>query len=267
MGAWVSKLSCGFVMVALATGVSSAQAAPVSGQGTWEQTLQGRDLDGNVDNGFEAYYDTTQDLTWLADANWAVTSGASSTGLMIGQSLYGTFPGSPLEAAGFAAAANLHGVDDWTLPGLSLGDQIYEVVCQPGHATCDRIPTDRYEVLQDSSQLQHLLEVTLGNRSGNGTYVLENTGPFKNLQAGPYWSSEFKLTTLQFANSGWTFNTSTGRHLQQPAFTSTTSRGYAWLVRKGDVAAIPEPQAIGMWALGLMALVGAVSRRKAAALA
>lgn len=252
-------------VMALASVVGSIQAAPVSGQGTWEQTLQGRDLDGNADNGFEAYYDTTQNLTWLADANWAVTSGASSTGLMIGRSLYGTFPGSPLEAAGFAAAANLFGIDDWTLPGLSLGDQIYEEVCQPGRATCDRIPTDRYEVQQGSSQLQHLLEVTLGNRSGNGSYVLQNTGPFKNLQAGPYWSSEFKLTTLQFANSGWTFNTSTGRHLQQPAFTSTTSLGHAWLVRKGDVAAIPEPQTVALWALGLMALAGAASRRKTAA--
>lgn len=43
-------------------------AVAVSGQGTWETTLQGRDLYGNSAT-FEAYYDTVLDVTWLADAN------------------------------------------------------------------------------------------------------------------------------------------------------------------------------------------------------
>jgi hypothetical protein len=46
----------------------SAQAVGVSGQGTWETTLQGRDLDGNAAT-YEAYYYTTLDITWLADVN------------------------------------------------------------------------------------------------------------------------------------------------------------------------------------------------------
>ncbi len=262
MNACLSTWSRGLVMAVLAAGVGSIQAAPVLGQGTWEQTLQGRDLDGNADNGFEAYHDTAQNLTWLADANWAATSGASVSGLLIGRSLSGGFPGAPLEAAGFSLTTNLYGVDDWTLPGLSLGREIYDVVCQPGHVYCDQVPTSRYEVLAGSSQLQHLMEVTLGNRSDStGNYALENTGPFKNLQAGAYWSSEFRLTTYQYANSGWTFNTTTGQHLQQPAFGST---GYAWLVRKGDVAAIPEPQSVWMLSLGLLGLMGVASQRKAA---
>jgi hypothetical protein len=41
-------------------------AAPVAGAGTWETTLQARDLDG--DGGADAYYDTTLDISWLADA-------------------------------------------------------------------------------------------------------------------------------------------------------------------------------------------------------
>ena len=48
-------------------------AVGVSGQGTWETTLQGRDLDGNAAT-FEAYYDTVLDITWLADANAAGTT-------------------------------------------------------------------------------------------------------------------------------------------------------------------------------------------------
>jgi hypothetical protein len=45
---------------------NTASAAAVSGQGTWETTLQGRDLDGNTTT-FEAYFDTALDITWLAE--------------------------------------------------------------------------------------------------------------------------------------------------------------------------------------------------------
>jgi hypothetical protein len=59
--------------IALTLAVStSLHAASISGQGTWESTLQGRDLDGNLTT-FEAYYDTALNITWLADANYAGT--------------------------------------------------------------------------------------------------------------------------------------------------------------------------------------------------
>jgi hypothetical protein len=42
--------------------------------GTAHAVLQGRDLNGSAGS-FEAYYDTVLDITWLADANYALTSG------------------------------------------------------------------------------------------------------------------------------------------------------------------------------------------------
>ena len=51
----------------------SADAVSISGQGTWETTLQGRDLDGNAAT-FEAYYDAELNITWLADANLAASN-------------------------------------------------------------------------------------------------------------------------------------------------------------------------------------------------
>jgi hypothetical protein len=54
----------------LAFFITTSHAAAVSGQGTWETTLQGRDLDGNPAT-FEAYYDTDLNITWLANANIA----------------------------------------------------------------------------------------------------------------------------------------------------------------------------------------------------
>jgi hypothetical protein len=46
---------------------TAAQAAPVSGQGTWETTLKARDLDG--DGAADAFYDTELNVTWLRNAN------------------------------------------------------------------------------------------------------------------------------------------------------------------------------------------------------
>ena len=56
----------------------SAHAVGISGQGTWETTLQARDLDGNLTTA-EAYYDTALEITWLADANYAGTTMAWGT--------------------------------------------------------------------------------------------------------------------------------------------------------------------------------------------
>ena len=69
----------------------NANSAPVSGQGTWETTLQGRDLDGNLST-FEAYYDTALDITWLADANYAGTTmnWATANGWAAGLNPYGS---------------------------------------------------------------------------------------------------------------------------------------------------------------------------------
>lgn len=43
---------CASALIAIS---GAAQAVAISGQGTWESTLQGRDLDGNLST-FEAYY-------------------------------------------------------------------------------------------------------------------------------------------------------------------------------------------------------------------
>ena len=59
-----------------------ASAVPVSGQGTWETTLESRDLDGNAAT-VEAYYDTVLNITWLANANLAQTSGFDADGLLV----------------------------------------------------------------------------------------------------------------------------------------------------------------------------------------
>jgi hypothetical protein len=49
---------------------ASAIATPIMDRGTWEATLIGRDLNGNLFT-FEAYYDTVLNITWLVNADYA----------------------------------------------------------------------------------------------------------------------------------------------------------------------------------------------------
>ncbi len=59
----LARLLCA---VALVTAATTAQAAPISGRGTWESTLQARDINGDLT--IDASYDTELNITWLA--NW-----------------------------------------------------------------------------------------------------------------------------------------------------------------------------------------------------
>lgn len=72
----MGKLLKTLTAVAILVTVGAIQAGPVSGQGTWESTLQARDLDGSAANGPEAFYDSVLNLTWLragstAEDTWA----------------------------------------------------------------------------------------------------------------------------------------------------------------------------------------------------
>ena len=56
------------LLIVVSCASTLVHAAAISGQGTWETTLQGRDLYGNLST-FEAYYDTVLNATWLDAVN------------------------------------------------------------------------------------------------------------------------------------------------------------------------------------------------------
>lgn len=231
-----------------ATVVPQAQAAGVSGQGTWESSLQGRDLDGNQANGFEAYFDTALNITWLADANYVRTSGYGEDGFL-----------RWADAQTWVATLNVNGVTGWRLPTL----------VDTGSAGCDwgNSGTDcGYNVSTSSSELAHLYHVTLGNKAHVSTsgewpqsgWGLTNTGPFKNVQSGVYWTG---VEYAPNANHAWAFATDYGYQSNYYRFHSFS----AWAVRSGDVSApaVPEPQTYAL-ALGGLAAVLVLRRRKQA---
>lgn len=221
------------VVLNLAT---SVHAQAVSGQGTWESTLQARDV-GNTGT-TNAFYDTSLNITWLANANVA------------GKMDWNT-------AASWASSLAVGNVSGWRLPTTT---DTGLVVCGNGGTNCG------YNVPISSSEMAHLFYDTLGNRaytSVSGTYPqagygLTNTGNFLNLASGPYWSD---TPHSSGANQAWIFDTHWG---YQGVYDENTPM-FSMAVHYGDVGSavtpVPEPETYAMLLAGL-GLIGAIGRRR-----
>jgi len=177
-----------------------------------------------------AYYDTDADLTWLADANYAQTSGYNENGLMI-------WP----DAMAWAAGLDINGVTGWRLPdsnnctgyscsGSEMGNLFFNVL---GGTTYD-----------------------VGDTSYNDNYDL-----FSNVQTGNYWSATKYGWNPTTTSRAYYFNFDTG---STGAGYMTSWYLYAWAVQSGDVAAVsavPIPPAVFLFGSGLIGLIGLAKRK------
>lgn len=261
-------LQCNRTLTALFIAAGSvspfANAVPVSGQGTWETTLQSRDLDGNSAT-VEAYYDTILNITWLANANLAQTSGFDADGLMVWAT-----------ANSWAAGLNINGITGWRLPTVSPVDgttaddatfsntgteDLGHNVSAPGTlfagSTASEIAHLFYNTLGDKSVCNPVTSTTsmCVSQSGSG---LTNTALFANVQAGRYWSST--TYTLSTGNA-WSFSTTVSTSGLQNS-TDKTSGLYAWAVHPGDVAVVPAPAAVWLLGTGLVGFIGVTRNRR-----
>lgn len=221
-------------------------AVSISGQGTWESTLQGRDLDGNT-NTIEAYYDTELDITWLADTNAIYVWAAAK--IWVASLDFGL------------------GIDNWRLPDISPIDGSSYDFTEQYDGTTDRgyniSATGTAYSGSTRSELAHMYYNTLGNLAkfdtagntqlGSG---LTNAGPF-NLQANAYWSG-VKQPGFNLDNT-ISFNFNTGDQI----LLYNQNGYYSWAVHDGDVGAavVPIPSAIWLFGSGLIGVIG-LSRRK-----
>ncbi|HEX5313241.1 PEP-CTERM sorting domain-containing protein [Aquabacterium sp.] len=243
-------------------GVAFAAGA-VSGQGTWESTLQARDL--NHDGQIDAFYDTSLNISWLSDA--------FAEGPPVG------FPaGRPIrfwgEAHEWTLNLDVHGVKGWRLP--SVVNDFFAT--DPGGRHC---PIDTFDGASHTlcgfnsdvtrSELAHMYYVTLGNKAplaldgspqaGSG---LTNTGPFTDLREAIYWTG----THHDQGGYVWAFGMAGGWQNVDDPF-----HGFpygTWAVHDGDVgalAAVPEPESVAMVLAGGLTLAGILARRHRAALA
>jgi hypothetical protein len=227
-----------------------ASAVGISGQGTWETTLQARDLDGNSATA-EAYFDTQLGITWLADARYAMTTGFDVDGYM-------NWNASSTWVAGLDPYAS--GITGWRLPntvdvgndGCSFTNYYQGVDCGYNITT--------------HSELSHMFFVTLGNSafydtSGVGDFNqpgwgLTGTADFSIADFVNYWSA-----TEYGTGEAWYFNTGYGFQ----DYSAKTDVGFAWAVHDGDVGAtvVPLPAAAWLFGSGLFGLVTLARKKNA----
>lgn len=249
----ILSAACAGLLIAIS---ATAQAAAISGQGTWESTLQGRDLDGNLAT-FEAYYDSVLDITWFANANYAATSGYDGDGHLLWN-----------QAVAWADQLNINGYDQWRLPSVAPVNGVsfnYKVFSYDGSGDIG------FNITSPNSEMAHMFYVTLGNPSeysptgvagqcfASVDNCLDNTGPFANLLPGVYWSgTEYTLNTT----AAFYF----GMHMGWQTVTSKGNGFLAWAVSDGDVgvapAAVPLPAAVWLFGSGLLGLLGVSAKRR-----
>ena len=244
--------------------VNGAQAAAVSGQGTWETTLQARDING--DGVADAFYDTVLNVTWLADAN-------AAAGTVYDTSVFSTATDGQmtwLDAKAWAANLSVYGLTGWRLPTMA---DTGTSGCNFEYSDTDcgfnvrAISADGRKIY---SEMAHLYYLTLGNKAscdatGNcalgsastaPNYMLSNTGPLHNMQAWAYWSGVPYAPAS--AVEAWLFGTYGGYQ----GYNGQDVEYHALAVRPGDVtAAVPEPETVMLMLLGLAAMVMVQKKR------
>lgn len=200
-----------------------------------------------IDRGGGLIYDTDRNITWLADANYARTSGYDADGRM-------TWSSATTWVSNLSYYDSVRNVtwDDWRLP----------TTLQPD-------PTCSYQSggfssgnYCSGSELGHMFYSELGVPAG---YVFSaSTDPdvalFTNIQSSNtnpyYWSQEY------VSSIAWAFNFYNGHQTTL----SKSGTQYVWAVRDGDVGAsvVPVPAAVWLFGSGLLGLIGVARRQKAA---
>jgi hypothetical protein len=254
MGQNSTQLASG--VVALCALCSSAHA-----------NLLGRDLDGNAAT-FEAYYDTTLDVTWLADANHASTTGHAVNGYM-------HWDDAMAWAAALSFTDGVHVYDNWRLPLVGPVNGSGFIYTNSNVGTTDWgynvSASGTAHAGSTASEMAHLFHNTLGNAgkcdpttssvnvcvNPPAVWGLTNTGPFINFAEASYWSAtEFAITPNP--NRAWRFDFNNG-------FQGDWRKdlwGFALAVTPGDVAAVPEAHSWAYLLAGLAGLGATQGRRR-----
>lgn len=191
--------------------------------------------------------DSDLNLTWLADANYAKTSGYHMNGMM-----------SWDQAQSWVISLNTTnylGYHDWRLP----------TTLQPD-ASCQYQDGGSAGINCVGSEMGHLFYYELGGVAGQSIISTHtsNYNLFQNLQSNNYWSAtDFILNT----SNAWYFDFNYG--YQSVNFKGATyndiyfsgANMYTFAVRDGQVAAVPVPAAVWLLGSGLLGL--SMARRKA----
>jgi MYXO-CTERM domain-containing protein len=189
-------------------------------------------------------YDDVLNITWLADWNYAKTSGFDTDGAM-----------------GWATANNwaenlvFGGFDDWRLPTTKT---TVSSNCAEHFNPGGGFPDQYYGYNCTGSEMGHMFYSDLGAIAGSSILSSANTANlalFTNVQSHDYWSSTEYAPDPEYT---WHFGTLNGSQYRDFKYWGM----YAVAVRSGDVAAsVPEPQTLVLALLAVGAAVGARRKR------
>lgn len=212
------------------------------------------------DRGGGLIYDSVQNITWLADANYAKTSGSDAEGKMSWQNAVAWVDG-------LIYSDSMHGVNysDWRLPSFN---DLGAAGCEYGYSNTDC----GFNVSTASSELAHLFYGDFANIGFVDSRGLQQPGYglvddpasaadeslFGNIQSFSYWLGS---SYPGDSSKAWYLSTATGMQ----NYISKGNNFYVWAVRDGDVAAVPDPASYILFLSGLAAMAGSIRRRKAAA--
>lgn len=247
--------------------IASALLAVSLVSGTAHAALEGRDLNGSIGS-FEAYYDTELNITWLANANLAASNAFGVLGINPDGSMSWDVSQSWIAAMN---TNNYLGFSDWRLPitGPVNGIAINDTFSYDG-STDNAYNVSAPGTLYAGSKGSEMAYLFFNELSGKSYctptptcpqpgYGLGNTGPFDNIQAKD--SSALYWSDTEYMNLGpynaWAFTFYSGGQ----GYGGKPGPFYAWAVRPGDVAAVPEAN---MWAMQLagLGLIGVAARRR-----
>lgn len=211
-----------------------------------------------LDRGGGLIYDSDLNITWLADANFAKTSGFDADGRM-----------NWVNAVAWANNLTYGGYSDWRLPTVA------PVGASFNYNFSNNGTTDiGYGNTSPDSELAYMWYVNLANLGyctpnggGSSNSCVEQAGRglledpsnandeslFTNIERTRYWSGS-ALPPPDQSRLAWFFDTGLGGQY----YGNQVDEYYAWAVRPGDVAAtVPEPTSgmlVGLALAGLAAL-------------
>lgn len=218
------------------------------------------------DRGGGLIYDDVLDVTWLQDANYGAGSsyddgGSATDGRM-------TWANAVAWAASLSYYDSVRDVtyDDWRLPTMI---DTGTPGCNSGYSGTDcGYNVQTFSAGTTYSELAYMYYVNLGNKGRYDPSGSEQSGYgmvddplnandeslFTNLGSNLYSSGLEYAPNTSYA---WFFYTYDGVQTSNSKIIGTY---FAWAVRDGDVAAVPEPGTYAMLLAGL-GLVGMMARR------
>ena len=191
-------------------------------------------------------YDQERNVSWLANANLAITNQVGVSGITDGKMSWDTANLWIAAMNNYDSGTGWLGFTDWRLPNTTVPD-----------GTCAD-PVDALGFNCTGSELGHLFYEELGGTANQS--ITTSTDPdlalFSNIGTDAHYWSSTPYIVLNDHHYAFPF----GRG-DQGALLSGPD--YVWAVRLGT-SAVPLPAALWLFGSGLLGLIGIARRKKAA---